>query len=96
MAGECAACPLLGKGLVVSRRGERWTAYHGDALHVLRDLAQEQPESVDAIITDPPYGTGANSIAGRLASTSKKYSNVKTKKWTPSPAIPCCLTPGRR
>lgn len=34
---------------------ERATLYHGDALKVLADLADN---SIDAIVTDPPYGLG--------------------------------------
>lgn len=32
----------------------RWTVYHGDCLEVLPTLS-----GVDAVVTDPPYGTGA-------------------------------------
>lgn len=78
----CASCPHY-KRAYSAVSGDRWTAYHGDAVDVLRDLAAERPRSVDAIITDPPYGTGANSVAGRLKSSPEKYSRSKT----PLPAI---------
>ncbi len=35
---------------------DRWRVIHGECLDVMRTLA---PGSVDAIVTDPPYGTGA-------------------------------------
>ena len=34
---------------------ERWTVHHGDCRDVMRTLA---PESIDSIVTDPPYGLG--------------------------------------
>ncbi len=42
----------------------------GNALAFLTALPDE---SVDAVITDPPYASGASSTAGRMASTSAKY-----------------------
>ena len=35
------------------------TLYHGDCLKVMKDL---EDGSVDAVITDPPYGIGSNNI----------------------------------
>lgn len=84
MAGECAACPYAQSRPSAGIRGERWSAYHGDSLMVLRDLSARQPQSVDAIITDPPYGTGANSIAGRLASPLTKYRSSNVRSHLPS------------
>jgi DNA modification methylase len=43
-----------------SRRPRRWRIEHADCLKALPKLA---PESVDAIITDPPYGIGFNGMA---------------------------------
>jgi site-specific DNA-methyltransferase (adenine-specific) len=46
------------------------TIYHGDALAVLRELPSE---SVDCIITDPPYSSGGMYRGDRAASTTAKY-----------------------
>jgi len=43
-----------------SPRRRRWRIEHADCLQALLKLA---PESVDAIITDPPYGIGFNGMA---------------------------------
>ena len=53
--------------------------YMGEALEVLRRLPDE---SVDAVITDPPYSSGGQSLADRTRSTNKKYvlSNVATRR----------------
>lgn len=74
MAGECAACPYAPKS-VAEMSGAGWTSHCGDAITVLRDMSSRAPQSVDAIITDPPYGTGAATVAGRLASPQSKYSS---------------------
>ena len=46
------------------------TLYRGDALRVLSTL---EGDSVDAIITDPPYSTGAFTLAGKQAPPAAKY-----------------------
>jgi site-specific DNA-methyltransferase (adenine-specific) len=40
----------------IERTPQRYTLYHGDCLDVLPQIA---PQSVDAVICDPPYGTTA-------------------------------------
>ena len=50
----------------------------GDCLDVLRALPSN---SIDAVITDPPYCSGGRSIASRQKSTSTKYENNPT--WRP-------------
>lgn len=46
----------------------------GDALRVMKTL---QENSCDAIITDPPYASGAATQSGRSQSTSRKYTATK-------------------
>jgi site-specific DNA-methyltransferase (adenine-specific) len=46
------------------------TLYHGDALAVLQSLPNE---SVDGVITDPPYSSGGMVRGDRTQSTSDKY-----------------------
>jgi DNA modification methylase len=41
------------------------TLYHGDCLEILDGLPNE---SVDAVITDPPYASGARTEATKAAS----------------------------
>lgn len=50
-------------------------------MQVLATLADG---SVDALVTDPPYGSGANSVAGRLRPSSSKYRSSDS---TPLPDI---------
>lgn len=45
--------------------------YQGDCLRLLPGLA---PQSIDAIITDPPYSSGALYAAGRKQNTTTKYT----------------------
>lgn len=48
------------------------TLYHGDALKV---LAQLPDNSVDAVITDPPYSSGGATQSERKASAKSKYES---------------------
>lgn len=59
---------------------ESITLYHGDALQVLQAL---EGESIDGIITDPPYSTGAFTLSGKQAEPGKKYQNSSTRKTFP-------------
>jgi site-specific DNA-methyltransferase (adenine-specific) len=56
------------------------TLYQGDAWQVLRSLP---PDSVDAVITDPPYSTGAVTLAGKQAAPAIKYQQTGTIKQYP-------------
>ncbi|MFE7659669.1 DNA-methyltransferase [Streptomyces celluloflavus] len=48
-----------------------WTLHHGDALTVLHTLPDD---SVDAVITDPPYCSGGTATAQRTSRTTRgKY-----------------------
>lgn len=59
---------------------ERTTIYQGDAWQVLQTLPDD---SIDGVITDPPYSTGALTLSGKQADPGKKYQNTKTKKSFP-------------
>ena len=56
------------------------TLYKGDALRILSALPDE---CIDAVITDPPYSTGAFTLAGKGAASSDKYQKTGTKKYYP-------------
>jgi site-specific DNA-methyltransferase (adenine-specific) len=49
---------------------------HGEALAVLRMLPSD---SVDAVITDPPYSSGGQFRGDRMANTNDKYVQVGTQ-----------------
>ena len=54
--------------------------YQGEALSILRRLPMD---SVDAVITDPPYSTGGMTLASRQADPASKYQSSGTKKTYP-------------
>lgn len=59
-------------------RGEWADLRAGDALDLLRFLP---PDSVDAVITDPPYSSGGFTRGDRVAqSTNAKYTQTGTQK----------------
>jgi DNA modification methylase len=47
-----------------------WTLRESDSLELMNKLA---PDSVDGVITDPPYCSGGRTSAERLAPPTKKY-----------------------
>ena len=49
------------------------TIYEGEALSVLASLPSE---SVDAVLTDPPYCSGAFTLAGKQRPPNEKYSKL--------------------
>lgn len=57
------------------------TLYLGDALTVLRELPAS---SVDAVLTDPPYNSGAATLAAKQAEPAKKYQQTATRKSYPA------------
>lgn len=57
-----------------------YTLHQGDALAVLRTLPAA---SVDAVITDPPYCSGGQTMAERARPTGKKYVNTGTVRQLP-------------
>lgn len=60
---------------------ENVVIYQGEALSVLQKLT---PDSVDAVITDPPYSTGGMTLASKQQDPAKKYQNSETKKTYPA------------
>ncbi len=53
------------------QEGKDWVCYNGHAYLVLQGL---EDNTVDFVLTDPPYGTGANSVAGRsLGNKVRQY-----------------------
>lgn len=58
-----------------------YTLHHGNCLEVLRTL---EPDSVDAVITDPPYSSGGFTRGDRTnASTNSKYTQTGTSVMRP-------------
>lgn len=53
---------------------ERWSLHHGDCLAWLRTLPDE---SVDAVVTDPPYSSGGAFRGDRMADTDDKYTTTQ-------------------
>lgn len=78
MVGDCPICRARTAPIVET--GARWQSYLGEAGTVLASL---EASSVDCIVTDPPYGTGANTTAGRLAPTHEKYRGSSTHRTLP-------------
>ena len=56
------------------------TLYQGDALTCLSGL---ESNGVDAVVTDPPYSSGAFTLPGKQASPRIKYQNTSTVKMYP-------------
>lgn len=52
--------------------GRDWTIYNADALAILPHIPAE---SIDAIVTDPPYSSGGQYKSDRSRSTRDKYVN---------------------
>ena len=72
--------------------GDRWSILHGDSLQILR---QFEPNSFDAIITDPPYASGGSSQTTKNRSTNEKYTcarSLQAKQSIRAPArtMPIC------
>lgn len=59
---------------------EQFTIHHGDAYAILRTLPSD---SVDAVITDPPYSSGGVTLSAKQADSSAKYQNSGTARAYP-------------
>jgi len=57
----------------------RITIYHGDSIDVLRDL--QLPEPLAAVVTDPPYASGARTEANKPSSGAM----VRGQRWNSRP-----------
>jgi hypothetical protein len=55
-----------------------WTLREGDSLELMNKLA---PDSVDGVITDPPYCSGGRTSSERQAPPSKKYQTTGSKAY---------------
>lgn len=53
------------------------TLHHGESLQLLREMPSE---SVDAVLTDPPYSSGGLHAGARQQTTSQKYVNSKGRQ----------------
>ena len=56
------------------------TLFEGDSLDLLRTFPSQ---SVDCILTDPPYSSGGLFRGDRMASTNTKYTNTETQMVRP-------------
>lgn len=63
------------------RIGEGWKAWNGESLSILKSIPSE---SVDAVITDPPYSSGGLTSTERIAAPEKKYVQHGTKIHRPT------------
>lgn len=73
-------CPNCKQQIVVSDRqssGPGWQLYQGDSLRLIKSLIPDK--SIDAVITDPPYGSGGDSISARLRSSKSKYVSTNAQ-----------------
>mgnify|MGYP001387897178 CR=1 FL=1 len=52
---------------------QKWSILQGDALKVLGTF---DPNTFDAVITDPPYASGGRTQAEKNKSTARKYSSM--------------------
>ena len=62
------------------RSGNGWRMLRADSLLALRDLPAE---SVDAVITDPPYSSGGAFRGDRSNASSSKYNNDSAMRFMP-------------
>ena len=56
------------------------TFYNGDALAILANLPDQ---SVDAILTDPPYSSGGATLSAKQADPASKYQSNSTRRYYP-------------
>lgn len=61
-------------------RGKNWHIFEGDALKIMREM---EAKSIDGVITDPPYGSGAYTAADRMTKSTAKYASGEGGKGFP-------------
>ena len=54
--------------------------YNGDSLAILSNLPSD---SVDAVLTDPPYSSGGVSLSAKQADPASKYQQSGTRRQYP-------------
>lgn len=54
-----------------------WQLFEGDSIEVMTGL---QKESIDAVITDPPYSSGGRTLSEKQQDPVKKYVQTGTKR----------------
>lgn len=55
-----------------------WSLREGDSLELMNKLA---PDSIDGVVTDPPYCSGGRTSSERQAPPSKKYQTTGSKAY---------------
>lgn len=56
------------------------TLYNGDSLAILSNLPSD---SIDAVLTDPPYSSGGASLSAKQADPASKYQQSGTRRQYP-------------
>lgn len=85
MAGNaCKCCGQIVYPKAQEVAGEKWRMLMGDCLRVMRSMPDK---SVDAIITDPPYGSGGMTANDRLRTSKDKYVNASSSYASTLPDI---------
>ena len=67
--------------MLQDRISDKIVLFQGDALRVLSSL---ENQSVDAVLTDPPYSSGGMTLGARQADPAAKYQSSGTVKRYPS------------
>ena len=66
-------CPTCKQRTITINRkaeGPGWELWEGDSLRLMRTIVAD---SIAAVITDPPYGSGGDSISARMRPSKTKY-----------------------
>ncbi len=71
----------MGFDMTTLLASDRITLHQGEALGILRALPDN---SVDTILTDPPYSSGGMTISARQADPAQKYQHGSTKRRYPA------------
>ena len=66
----CRFCGSIIAGAERRETGNNWLMEAGDCLQLMQSI---DTGTVDAVITDPPYGSGGDTAADRMRSAKDKY-----------------------